>query len=457
MEEEKVIESNKLYQTGDYTLEEVAKYFEVTIGTLRYNWKKMGLKGKLDKEAKSKSISNGAKKRDYLLANKKREETTFARYGVKNISQAQDIRDKKAQSFRKTKFSGYDLIKDLNSMKRWSDAFLNENNRRPTPKEFALVVGYRDIERLRELIHSMGGDDLFSWRESSLELMFEDNIKELGLEYERNNRTIIAPLEIDFWFPEQRIGIEINDVASHNSDVPFTKEGYVKPLNYHQEKSLKAIDAGIRLIHLYEWELYNEKVMGYIKHLLISDQEQIYARKCVVKEVSKKEANDFIEKNHLQGKCNGNVINLGLFYNERLVSVMSFGKPRHSENCDWELLRYCSEQNVVGGASKIFKAFVDKIKKGETVLSFQDLDKFSGNLYDTLGFEYIERTKPSYTWVKRNNIFVRYTWYTILKKGVDNILGTSYGKGKNNVELMIKEGYVRVYNSGMRKYIYTKD
>ena len=102
----------------------------------------------------------------------------------------------------------------------------------------------------------------------------------------------------------------------------------------------------------------------------------------------------------------------------------------------------------------MFKHFVSKCNKGDKILSFQDMDKFAGNLYDKLGFEYEGYTKPSYVWVKRDNIFDRYSWYVILHKGVDNVLGTSYGKGANNIELMKKEGYVRVYNSGMRKYVY---
>lgn len=457
MTEEQAQKSNKLYQTGNYTLLEIAKKFDTTVGGVRYGWKKFGLKTKLTKEAKTRSMSKSAKKRNSAEANLKRRATVLKRYGVSNISQARGVKEKKANSFRKTKFIGYDLIKDLSSMRSWTNNFFDINNRRPTPKEFANAVGYKDVERLRELIHKMGGDELFSWQESYLEVYFEDKIKEWNVAYERNNRTVIAPLEIDFWFPEQKVGIEINDVASHNSDTPYIQNGTAKPMNYHQEKALKGIDMGIRLIHLYEWELYDKKVLDYIKYVLTSQGKSIPGRKCEVVEVSKKVANSFIEENHLQGKCSGNDANLGLYYEGKLVSIMTFGKPRHSEKYDWELLRYCSKENVIGGASKLFKDFTNRLKKGETVLSFQDLDKFSGDLYDKLGFKYIECTKPSYVWVKRDDIFTRHSWYVILKKGVDNVLGTTYGKGKDNIELMLKEGYVRVYNSGMRKYVYVKD
>lgn len=458
MTEEQILKSNSDYATGKFTLQEIADKYDTTVGSLRYQWRKAGLNTKLSKEARSESLKAGAAKRNSVEANKKREETNLKRYGVRNISQSEEIQAKKGDSIRKAKITGYELVKDYNSIRDWSDAFFEENDRRPTPKELAAVSGYKDIERLREFIHKVDGDDLFSWKESALELYFEEQIKPLGVKYERNNRTVIAPLEIDFWFPEQKVGIEINDVASHNSDLPFLGGGAVKPMNYHQEKAIKGIDMGIRLIHLYEWELYDMNVMAFIKDILAPSNKRISARKCEVVELSKKQTDNFIRSHHLQGVCPGNELNLGLITKEgkELVSVMTFGRPRHSTDYDWELLRYCSSSNITGGASKIFKSFLSRVPKGTRILSFQDMDKFSGNLYDKLGFEYIEFTKPSYIWVKRDDIFKRYSWFVILKKGVDNVLKTNYGKGYNNIELMLKEGYVRVYNSGMRKYVYTK-
>lgn len=46
--------------------------------------------------------------------------------------------------------------------------------------------------------------------------------------------------------------------------------------------------------------------------------ERIFARKCMVAEVSSQEANAFLDANHLQGKVYGS-IRLGLYYQDRLV------------------------------------------------------------------------------------------------------------------------------------------
>lgn len=463
MNEELAKESNGLYLSGEYTLEQLSERYDMTIGKIRYAWKKYSLSTKLTKEAKSKSAKNGAAKRDVEKSNKKREKTILERYGVSNISKVKDIQEKKEQTMldrygvkncNQVQLKNFDIINSKESLEKWSEDFYKHNGKKPTRRDLSCEVGWSFDDPASKVIHQYNLEDKFLWGSSYLEKHFEDTISKWGIKYEIHNRTIIAPFEIDFWFPDFKIGIEINDVASHNSDIPFMEGGVPKPSNYHQEKAKKAVDANIRLIHLYEWELYDDKVMNFIKELFNADNQTIPARKTELKEISKKVANSFLDRYHLQGRCNGNDINIGLFYNNDLVSVMTFGKPRHSSDYQWELLRYCSSCRIVGGASKMFKYFISKCNKGDKILSFQDMDKFAGNLYDKLGFEYEGYTKPSYVWVKRDNIFDRYSWYVILHKGVDNVLGTSYGKGKSNIELMKKEGYVRVYNSGMRKYVY---
>ena len=94
MNEEQIRESNKLYQSGEYTLEELAKKYAVTIGKIRYGWKKFELPSKLSEGAKSKSMAKGALKRDNNIINKKRKNTNMERYGVENVSQLKEIKNK---------------------------------------------------------------------------------------------------------------------------------------------------------------------------------------------------------------------------------------------------------------------------------------------------------------------------------------------------------------------------
>ena len=76
---------------------------------------------------------------------------------------------------------------------------------------------------------------------------------------------------------------------------------------------------------------------------------------------------DFLNSNHLQGNCISKY-RYGLYYNDELVSLMTFGKMRKNLNGKkeegvYELLRFCNKLNttVVGGASKLLKHFIKTV------------------------------------------------------------------------------------------------
>ena len=50
---------------------------------------------------------------------------------------------------------------------------------------------------------------------SFIETEFENLIKDLGIKYSRNDRTIIPPLELDFYFPDYNYAVEINGKAHY--------------------------------------------------------------------------------------------------------------------------------------------------------------------------------------------------------------------------------------------------
>ena len=71
---------------------------------------------------------------------------------------------------------------------------------------------------------------------------------------------------------------------------------------------------------------------------------------------------------------------------------MTFGKPRYNKKYDYELIRYCSSKNIVGGVEKLFNYFLKNIEFN-IIISYCDLSKFEGNTYIKLGFK--KTTKPT--------------------------------------------------------------
>lgn len=133
-----------------------------------------------------------------------------------------------------------------------------------------------------------------------------------------------------------------------------------------------------------EWQYKKDIVQSKLKNLLhCKDVQRIYARKCVVRQVEHSVAVEFLNKNHMQGVCQSKC-QYGLYYNDELVSIMTFGKSRFKK--EFELLRFCNKSNVtvVGGASKLFKHFVQDHLDVKEIVSFADRRLSTGNLYDKL-------------------------------------------------------------------------
>ena len=225
---------------------------------------------------------------------------------------------------------------------------------------------------------------------------------------------------------------------------------YGKPIDkeYHANKSKLALNNGYKCIHVWDWDDKN-KIINSLK-----EKTPIYARNCKIGIVESKDLHKFLNLYHLQGTCNGQKIALGLYYNDELIQVMTFGKPRYNNKYEYELLRLCtnSKYTVVGGAQKLFKHFLSEYKPN-SIISYCDNSKFLGTVYNDLGFNLIHTCTPSKHWY---NGKVHITDNMLRKLGYDRIFNTNYGKGTSNEQLMLEHKFVEIYDCGQSTYVYTK-
>ena len=240
--------------------------------------------------------------------------------------------------------------------------------------------------------------------------------------------------------------VEINPTATHNTHFSPYGDKSIKDKYYHRDKSSCAKDSGYNVIHIFDWD-DKDKIINLLK-----DRCTIYARKCDIREVSVDDTDSYLNIYHLQNTCKGQNIRLGLYYDGKLVSLMTFGKSRFNKNCEYELLRYCSHCNVTGGANKLFKYFVDSYKP-ESVVSYCDTSKFSGKVYDDLGFTLSRKNSPRKHWysVKEKR---HITDGLLLSQGYDRLFKENHGKGTSNEELILARGYLPVYDCGQNTYVW---
>lgn len=276
------------------------------------------------------------------------------------------------------------------------------------------------------------------------------------IEIIRHYRKLDDRSEIDIYLPEYNLGVECNPTYTHNSSLGDCWGGEPKSIHYHQRKSDLCESQGIQLFHIfgYEWKHKKEIIKSMLANKLGKNVDRVFARKCSVVELSTHECKQFLDDNHRQGDCSAS-IRLGLKYQNKLVSVMTFGKGRHtlskndlSQN-GYELIRFCNKLNtsVVGGASKLFKYFINTYSPDE-IISYSDRAHTSGNLYSMLEFREVRRSDPGYVWVdiKTDRAYNR---INSQKQNISRFLNDdSIDLSKTESQIMIEHGYVRVYDSG---------
>lgn len=276
---------------------------------------------------------------------------------------------------------------------------------------------------------------------SKVNKSFANELDKEGIKYEMEYS--IVKYSYDF-----KVGnnlIELNPFPTHNINWSIFNKEHGISKDYHYKKSKAANEHGFNCIHVWDWD-DKEKIISLTK-----PRKVIYARGCSLKEIDKKEANCFLEENHLQGSCKGQMVCLGLYYNDELIQLMTFGKPRYNKNYSWELLRLCSKSGVeiTGGASKLFKFFTKNYKG--SIISYCDKSKFIGKVYENLGFKLKSEGKPSRHWFDGKR---HITDSLLRQRGFDQLFATNYGKGTSNEELMRNAGFVEIYDCGQSSYIF---
>ncbi len=229
-------------------------------------------------------------------------------------------------------------------------------------------------------------------------------------------------------------------------------------MDYHKIKHSMCNDNDIELIAIWEddWVFKNDLIKSFILNKLKKSNIKIYARKTCIKEISYNDSKIFLDNNHLQGDCKSSV-RIGLFYDNKLVSLMTFSKLRlplqrnlnKRKNEDYyELTRFCNVQNsnVLGGASKLLHYFIKNYSPNQ-IETYSDNTISSGDLYNKLGFEYTHTSRPGYSYLIDGKRSHRFNWRK------QKLVSMGYDINKTEEQIMMELGYYRIYNAGNKKWI----
>jgi hypothetical protein len=268
-------------------------------------------------------------------------------------------------------------------------------------------------------------------------------LESLNINIDVCNRSLIGK-EIDIYLPDHKIGIEFNGLYYHSDKF--------KEKKYHSEKSEKCRKLNIDLLHIWEddWVYRKDIVKSIVLNKLNLVENKIFARNCEIKEVDASKSREFLDKNHIQGYTNSS-IKIGLYYKDELVSLMTFGNRRINSKNTFELVRFCNKinTNVIGGASKLFKYFLNNYNH-DRIVSYSDISLFSGSLYEKLGFKNEGKTSLNYYWTDLN---IRYHRFNFNKK---KLVEMGYDQNLTEEQIMKGIGYYKIWSCGQIRWSFNK-
>lgn len=294
---------------------------------------------------------------------------------------------------------------------------------------------------------------------SSDEKEITDLLIKLGEKVVSNNRSLLGKNEIDIYLPERNIAIEFNGLYWHSHGMNG------KNKSYHYDKYKKCSDLGVQLIQIWEDDWKRKKpivIRSLLNKISINDEKlinevipslkihkRVYARKTFVNQVTLEEAKGFLEENHIQGFSSGAYYLSLKNEDHEIVSLMVLKRMSGGE---FEISRYATDRNVVGGFSKLLK-HAERNLGVNTFITFSDNCISDGSLYQNNGFSVDKIIPPDYKYIVKGKREHKFS-YRIKRFQNDSTL--VYEEGMTESELATLNKMKRIYDAGKIRWIKSK-
>lgn len=285
-------------------------------------------------------------------------------------------------------------------------------------------------------------DQLFLKPQLSL---FEKSVREYVMQYQNavySDRSILNGKELDIFVPDLNLAIECSGLYWHSE----ISSG--KPPGYHADKYQQCKNHNIRLVTIWEdqWNHKRSQSESRLKYLLKSSQSTVSARQCTVQEISSEMSADFQEAHHIQGSTPA-THHIGLMNADQLMAVMTFRRPRFSQQAQWEIIRFATLGSVPGAAGKMFSYFV-KQHAPLSVISYCDHSWGHGGVYEKMGFQ-LQNTQIGYWYTDYK---YRYNRMQFQKSQISQLVQD--GDQLSEWQIMQQLKYDRIWDCGQSSWIW---
>jgi hypothetical protein len=344
--------------------------------------------------------------------------TCLERYGVESVSMVSDFKTKKEQT----------MIEKYGGKSSLCDPKVKEKAKKTLIENYGVDSALKSPELMEKMkktcrerygsSHAMKNKDVKTRSMKTRLDKYGTLVSNLGktqktitswlnnLGFNFNSDVLILEgKELDCYDPNQNLALEYCGLYWHNENSPEPRTR-----SYHYDKWKRCMDKGIQLLTVYddEWNSKNEVCRSLILSKLGVFQNRIQARRCEVKEITKKEMCDFCNLHHLQGANKLSKVCFGLFHDGEIIGAADLGRHhRKNGSLTMVLTRLCfkSHTQVVGGSGKLFKACKDWCQENgvSKILSWSDNRYSDGTIYEKLGFSRADELPPDYYYVNMKN------------------------------------------------------
>lgn len=393
--------SNIVKTWKNKTSKDLLERKQKTISTCRMKYGCDFSQQNIEVKKKQSNTWHSKSKEELEHKNLTRKQTTFERYGVDHIMKSKkilnDVRQRHLVENRyfhwnQKNIEHKDVYFDDFKFKQFVISEFKKNNYERIKKPYLdKLFNVNVLSRCKELKLMKFIEVFTSELEEKLKKLFTEN----GIKYEWRNRSIVdGPngkshcYELDFFLPNFKIAIEINDLSTHNS---LVKNNNLHGKNYHLYKTDVCKSKGIRLIHIWEWEIKNDfnKLASWLLNELDDSKRKIDADACIVKIVDAVEAEYFFKKYSIQtcdilfDHC------FGLLEAGNLIQLMVFSMKEK----EIEIIDVCTKFGISpnSGAKKLFKHLVSE-NYGKKIKASCDYSKQTGEIYEKIGMKFLEKT-----------------------------------------------------------------
>lgn len=263
------------------------------------------------------------------------------------------------------------------------------------------------------------------------------------------SRQLKGHKEIDLFYAGISFGIEYNGSAFHAS-----VNGAFRPVDkyLHRDKFISAKDLGVHLVTIFDidWWTNKDRIISHLKKCMLIPNNSIDASVCILEDLDTGVAKAFCNNNFIYGYYDYIDYSFGLFHNDELISVMCFRKM--STNRQYELCIYCTKEdyNVVGGYNKLHSYFENEYYPS-LIISYSNNDYFSGDVQESLGYNYVGQIEPSYYWFLNNKeVSSEYYQLEYLKEKYPDLYEEACNENASSIEdyIMVKLHARKVYRCG---------